>query len=93
MSYTSVLFNKNFTFYLIGIAFSNIGSAFTTFVFPLMILKLTGSAFQVGIVSALSFIPYAILGLPATTVLTEISCFFIFITPYIKNSLYWWCFR
>lgn len=30
-----------------------------------MILKLTGSAFQVGIVSALSFIPYAILGLPA----------------------------
>ncbi|HGN7097642.1 TPA: MFS transporter [Staphylococcus aureus] len=73
MSYTSVLFNKNFTFYLIGIAFSNIGSAFTTFVFPLMILKLTGSAFQVGIVSALSFIPYAILGLPAGALIDRLN--------------------
>lgn len=73
MSYTSVLFNKNFTFYLIGIAFSNMGSAFTTFVFPLMILKLTGSAFQVGIVSALSFIPYAILGLPAGALIDRLN--------------------
>ncbi|SUK99993.1 Major facilitator superfamily MFS_1 [Staphylococcus aureus] len=73
MSYASVLFNKNFTFYLIGIAFSNIGSAFTTFVFPLMILKLTGSAFQVGIVSALSFIPYAILGLPAGALIDRLN--------------------
>ncbi|HDA0342684.1 TPA: MFS transporter [Staphylococcus aureus] len=73
MSYASVLFNKNFTFYLIGIAFSNIGSAFTTFVFPLMILKLTGSAFQVGIVSALSFIPYAILGLPAAALIDRLN--------------------
>lgn len=73
MSYASVLFNKNFTFYLIGIAFSNIGSAFTTFVFPLMILKLTGSAFQVGIVSALSFIPYAILGLTAGALIDRLN--------------------
>lgn len=73
MSYASVLFNKNFTFYLIGIAFSNIGSAFTTFVFPLMILKLTGSAFQVGIVSALSFIPYPILGLPAGALIDRLN--------------------
>ncbi|GJF44038.1 MFS transporter [Staphylococcus argenteus] len=73
MSYTSVLFNKNFTFYLIGVAFSNMGSAFTTFVFPLMILKLTGSAFQVGIVSALSFIPYAILGLPAGALIDRLN--------------------
>ncbi|HDH6959590.1 TPA: MFS transporter [Staphylococcus aureus] len=73
MSYASVLFNKNFPFYLIGIAFSNIGSAFTTFVFPLMILKLTGSAFQVGIVSALSFIPYAILGLPAGALIDRLN--------------------
>ncbi|HAR3618899.1 TPA: MFS transporter [Staphylococcus aureus] len=73
MSYTSVLFNKNFTFYLIGIAFSNMGSAFTTFVFPLMILKLTGSAFQVGIVSALSFIPYVILGLPAGALIDRLN--------------------
>lgn len=73
MSYASVLFNKNFTFYLIGIAFSNIGSAFTTFVFPLMILKFTGSAFQVGIVSALSFIPYAILGLPAGALIDRLN--------------------
>lgn len=73
MSYASVLFNKNFTFYLIGIAFSNIGSAFTTFVFPLMILKLTGSAFQVGIVSALSIIPYAILGLPAGALIDRLN--------------------
>ncbi|HDA0515037.1 TPA: MFS transporter [Staphylococcus aureus] len=73
MSYASVLFNKNFTFYLIGIVFSNIGSAFTTFVFPLMILKLTGSAFQVGIVSALSFIPYAILGLPAGALIDRLN--------------------
>nr|WP_124375439.1 MFS transporter [Staphylococcus aureus] len=73
MSYTSIMFNKNFTFYLIGIAFSNMGSAFTTFVFPLMILKLTGSAFQVGIVSALSFIPYAILGLPADALIDRLN--------------------
>ncbi|HEA0066763.1 TPA: MFS transporter [Staphylococcus aureus] len=73
MSYTSVMLNKNFTFYLIGVAFSNMGSAFTTFVFPLMILKLTGSAFQVGIVSALSFIPYAILGLPAGALIDRLN--------------------
>lgn len=65
MAYNSVLRNRNFSIYLIGVALSNMGSAFTMFVFPLMILKITGSAFQVGVVSALSFIPYAILGLPA----------------------------
>ncbi len=38
-----------------------------------MILKLTGSAFQVGIVSALSFIPYAILGLPAGALIDRLN--------------------
>lgn len=46
-----------------------------------MILKLTGSAFQVGIVSALSFIPYAILGLPAGALIDRLN----------KKTIMKWC--
>lgn len=54
-----------------GLSFSNIGSALTTFVFPLMILAITNSAFQVALVSALTVLPYAILGLPAGAIIDK----------------------
>ncbi|PNZ79880.1 MFS transporter, partial [Staphylococcus microti] len=65
MKYNSVMKNKEFIIYFIGVFLSNLGNAFTVFVFPLMILKITNSPVHLGISSALVFLPYALLGLPA----------------------------
>ncbi|MDZ4481532.1 MFS transporter [Bacillus cereus] len=65
--------NSNFVIYLIGLSFSNLGSSITTFVFPLMILELTNSAFQVALVTALTVIPYALLGLPAGAIIDKLN--------------------
>ncbi|MGE7308095.1 MFS transporter [Priestia megaterium] len=64
--------NRNFIIYWIGLCFSNLGSSITTFVFPLMILELTHSAFQVALVSALTVVPYAVLGLPAGAIIDKL---------------------
>jgi MFS family permease len=43
---------------------SNLGSSFTQFAFPLLVYQLTGSAVNLGIATAATFLPYLILGLP-----------------------------
>jgi MFS family permease len=43
---------------------SNLGSSFTQFAFPLLVYKLTGSALNLGIATAATFLPYLLLGLP-----------------------------
>jgi MFS family permease len=43
---------------------SNLGSSFTQFAFPLLVYKLTGSAVNLGIATAATFLPYLVLGLP-----------------------------
>ncbi|MFD1708566.1 MFS transporter [Siminovitchia sediminis] len=62
---TSIILNKNFLYFWLGQSISNLGSSITLLVLPLMILDMTGSAFQVSVVSALMIAPYAIIGLPA----------------------------
>jgi len=68
----SVLQNKDFIIYWIGIIMSNFGNAISTFVFPLMILELTNNPFHLGAVGALSLIPYAVLGLPAGVLIDKL---------------------
>jgi MFS family permease len=43
---------------------SNLGSSFTQFAFPLLVYRLTGSAVDLGIATAATFLPYLLFGLP-----------------------------
>jgi MFS family permease len=47
-----------------GQTISNLGSSFTEFALPLLIFKLTGSALNLAIASATTFLPYLLFGLP-----------------------------
>jgi MFS family permease len=47
-----------------GQTISNLGSSFTDFALPLLIFKLTGSALNLAIASATTFLPYLLFGLP-----------------------------
>lgn len=73
MKYNSVMKNKKFIIYFIGVFLSNLGNAFTVFVFPLMVLKITNSPVHLGISSALVFLPYALLGLPAGVLIDKLN--------------------
>src|SRR5215207_25635 len=46
-----------------GQTISNLGSSFTNFALPLLIFKLTGSALNLAIASATTFLPYLLFGL------------------------------
>src|SRR5262249_3734325 len=48
----------------LGQTISSLGDAFTGFALPLLVYKLTGSALNLAISSAVSFIPYLLFGLP-----------------------------
>src|SRR5215212_8798858 len=47
-----------------GQTISNLGSSFTDFAIPLLIFNLTGSALNLAIASATTFLPYLLFGLP-----------------------------
>src|SRR5215813_3488717 len=46
-----------------GETISSLGSSFTQFALPLLVFKLTGSALNLGIAFAVSFLPYLLFGL------------------------------
>lgn len=46
-----------------GQTISNLGSSFTYFALPLLVYKLTGSALNLGLASAMWFVPYLLFGL------------------------------
>src|ERR671932_543731 len=46
-----------------GQTISNLGSSFTQFTLPLLIFKLTGSALNLGLATAATFLPYLLFGL------------------------------
>src|SRR5215469_16441316 len=46
-----------------GETISNLGSSFTQFALPLLVYKLTGSPLNLGITTAVSFLPYLFFGL------------------------------
>jgi MFS family permease len=50
--------------FLGGQTISNLGSSFTQFALPLLVYQLTGSAVDLGIATAATFLPYLLLGLP-----------------------------
>lgn len=54
----------DFATFWVGQTISNLGSSFTVFALPLLIYKLTGSAFDLGLAMAIAFLPYLIFGLP-----------------------------
>src|SRR5919206_3090409 len=47
-----------------GETISNLGSSFTQFALPLLVFKLTGSALNLGLATAATFLPYLLFGLP-----------------------------
>ncbi len=56
--------NYDFLIFWVGQTISNLGSSFTIFALPLLIFKLTGSAFDMGLAMAVTFLPYLLFGLP-----------------------------
>ena len=56
-------FNSDFWKYWTGQTISNLGSSITLFALPLLVYKLSGSAVDLGIASAATFLPYLLFGL------------------------------
>src|SRR5579884_1602636 len=54
---------RDFWKFWIGQTVSNVGNAVTLFALPLLIFKLTGSAFSLGLMTAAEFLPYLLFGL------------------------------
>jgi MFS family permease len=54
---------SDFWRFFTGQTVSNLGSSFTFFALPLLVYKLTGSALNLGITTAMEFIPYLLFGL------------------------------
>src|SRR6266516_4728422 len=55
--------NSDFWKYWTGQTISNLGSSITLFALPLLVYKLTGSALNLGITTAATFLPYLLFGL------------------------------
>src|SRR5881392_901422 len=55
--------NSDFWKYWTGQTISNLGSSVTLFALPLLVYKLSGSALDLGIASAATFLPYLLFGL------------------------------
>ncbi|HLZ59568.1 MAG TPA: MFS transporter [Ktedonosporobacter sp.] len=55
--------SSDFWKYWIGQTISNLGSSITLFALPLLVYKLTGSALNLGISTAATFLPYPLFGL------------------------------
>jgi MFS family permease len=55
--------NSDFWKYWTGQTISNLGSSVTLFALPLLVYKLTGSALNLGITTAATFLPYLLFGL------------------------------
>ncbi len=55
--------NSDFWKYWTGQTISNLGSSITLFALPLLVYKLTGSALNLGIATAATFLPYLLFGL------------------------------
>ncbi len=53
----------DFQKFWLGQTVSNFGSSFSSFALPLLVYKLTGSALNLGIASAATFLPYLLFGL------------------------------
>jgi len=60
---TGSKFNGDFWKYWTGQTISNLGSSITVFALPLLVYKLTGSALDLGIATAATFLPYLLFGL------------------------------
>ncbi|HYX49857.1 MAG TPA: MFS transporter, partial [Ktedonobacteraceae bacterium] len=56
-------FNSDFWKYWTGQTISNLGSSITLFALPLLVFKITGSAVDLGVAAAATFLPYLLFGL------------------------------
>lgn len=56
---------SSFSRYWFGQTVSNTGSAITTFALPLLVFQLTGSAFSLGVMAAIQYVPPVLFGLHA----------------------------
>lgn len=54
---------RDFRLFWVGQSISNLGSSVSAFAIPLIIFELTGSAFNLGIASVSTFLPYLLFGL------------------------------
>lgn len=55
---------RDFRVYLTGQTLSSVGSGCTAFAFPVLAFRLTGSPLVLGMTTVLTYLPYALVGLP-----------------------------
>ena len=55
--------SRDFWLFFAGQSVSNLGSSVTTFALPLLVFKLTGSALDLGLATAATFLPFLLFGL------------------------------
>jgi MFS family permease len=55
--------SSEFWKFWLGQTISNLGTSFTQFALPLLVFKLTGSALNLAITTAATFLPYLLFGL------------------------------
>src|SRR5215467_11121835 len=63
MSGSAMRLSREFWKFWTGQTISNLGSSFTTFALPLLVFKLTGSALNLAITTAATYLPYLLFGL------------------------------
>jgi MFS family permease len=63
MSRDDVRLSNEFWKFWVGQTISNLGTSFTQFALPLLVFKLTGSALNLAITTAATFLPYLLFGL------------------------------
>src|SRR5947209_18070573 len=63
MSDSAARLSNEFWKFWLGQTISNLGTSFTQFALPLLVFKLTGSALNLAISSATTFLPYLLFGL------------------------------
>lgn len=65
MHTSSIWRNKNFFYLIVGQTISTFGSSITSLALPWLILDITKSSLQMGLIVTLGIVPYLILALPA----------------------------
>ena len=65
-------FNRDFKLYFASQVVSQLGTSFTYFALPLLVFKLTGSATDLAITTAATFVPYLLFGLVLGAVMDQV---------------------
>ena len=99
-SQTSLWHNRDFMLFCFGQTLSMLGDAFATIALPLLVLQVTGSVAQMGLVTALSVAGFVTMSIFAGIIVDRVDrrrlmicCDMVRSCVYLSLPLYWWWFE